>query len=559
MIGPDELDSPIILEDSSSIIGGAVDNAEAHLLRPDQVAYLLNMRPTIEGQREKLLGVDAIGFQTGDPRGLFPFEVPLRQERNLVALYGNSLYITPGNDVLSQKACGVSFCATTYGGVMGRGATNSSTLFLHTAVGVTDNSSLPFGNLICLDRGWGVTEVSTMKSRAYAWFQSRLWALNSCMTLLGPDYLQWSGPFDGRDFSSGQNVQIESDTGDQGMVLVPMRDATPRLLIGKERSIHLLEVYWKTDGYYTTTQNQMDFTKSLLRPITLETGMVSSRGVVWAPGIQQADLLFLSREGIRSLQRSLTDAQGGAGIPLSFRIQKTIDRINWRTAERSVAAYWDGIVYFAVPVDGAVEPNFIIAYDIFRDAFFYRDLSVIGWTPCQLTAERRFFFQSGTAHTEPYSGGSLLNYAFHVYNTDVGTYNPGSSPVPYEEHTRAFTAVPQNPSDGLKIRKRWRFLDTAVQAGNTCATLSYWHKIDETDTWQFLDYLSVDPADAYPPLPVQLPFTVSSHSKTRKKISLHHLQPGYKIRFRILDNQSYARIKILQFAVAATPYGVTFD
>jgi hypothetical protein len=46
---------------------------------------------------------------------------------------------------------------------------------------------------------------------------------------------------------------------------------------------------------------------------------------------------------------------------------------------------------------------------------------------------------------------------------------------------------------------------------------------------------------------------------TRKKISLHHLQPGYKIRFRILDNQSYARIKILQFAVAATPYGVTFD
>lgn len=553
----DTLDGPYLTDDSSSIAGGVVDNVESHLLRPDQIAYLLNMQVTTEGRRVKRFGVDAIAGRGDTPKGLFNFEVPSIGLKDLVAIYGNNLYVNTGNELLSQKACGVSFCDAPYMGVVGRGATNTATLFMTTAAAMTDNVSLPYSKLVAMDRGFNFTEIATIRPRALSWYQSRLWALNSCQTTHGPDFLFWSKPFDGRDFSSGQNVQLETDTGDQGMAIVPMRDQTPRMMLFKERSIHLLEIYWTTDGYYTTGANTLDFTKSLLRPITLETGAVSSRAVVWSPGLQNADVMYLSREGIRSLNRSLTDAQGGAGLPISFRIQPTIDRINWLTADRSVAIHWKGIIYFSVPVDGNTEPNFVIAYDVYRDAFFFLDWKVGHWATCQQQSQRSLFFLTNTAVTETYSSGP--SNAFHIYQTETGYVDPGGSPIAYEEHSRSYAFDIDGPGSGLRNRKRWRWLDMAVQAGNTACTLAMYYKVDGADNWTFLDYIAIDPSDAYPRLPTPLPITFSSQALTRRKISLHNLAPGFKVQFRSLDVTSFAALKILQQSLTATPYGVTFE
>jgi len=552
----DTLDSPFLTDDSSSIAGGVVDNVESHLLRPDQIAYLLNMKVTTEGRRVKRFGVDAVAGRTETPKGLFDFEATQYGIRNLAAIYGNNLYITTGNEILSQKACGVSFCDTHYMGVVGRGATNTATLYMTTCVPMTDNVSLPFGKLIAMDRGYNFTEIQTVRPRALAWFQSRLWTLNSCQTSHGQDYLHWSNPFDGRNFS-GQNVQLETDTGDPGIGLVPMRDQTPRMMIFKQRSIHLLEIYWNTDGYYTTSANALDFTKSLLRPVTLETGAVSSRAIVWSPGLQGADVMYLSREGIRSLNRSLTDAQGGAGLPVSYRIQTTIDRINWATADRSVAIHWNGIIYFAVPVDGNIEPNFIIAYDVYRDAFSFLDWKVGAWATAELQSQRYLYFLSNTAVTEQFTSGP--SNAFNIYQTETGFVDPGASPIQYEEHSRGYTFDIDGPGSGLRNRKRWRWLDLAVQAGNTACTLAIYFKVDADENWTFLDYLAIDPSDAYPRLPTPLPITFSSTSLVRRKISLHTIRPGFKLQFRNLDITSFAALKILQQSLVASPYQVTFD
>lgn len=558
MINLDQLDSPQMSEDSSSVIGGVVNNMEANLLQPSQAAYLLNLRATIDGRRVKRNGVASIGVAgAAMPLGLLAFEVPLLGIKQLTTVVSGKAYRTPGNYSYFQIGCSASFCNTMYGGVMGRGFTNTAALFLHTAVPMTDNASLPFGNLISIDRNFAATEINIVRPRSLAWFQSRLWALNSCQTTHGSDYLIWSKVLNGNDWSSGMNVQIESDTGDQGMLLAPTRDKSPRMFIFKERSVHLLDVYWKTDGYYTTTADQLDFTESQLRPITLETGCVSTRGAVWSPGLQSADLLFLSREGIRSLNRSLSDDQGGAGLPLSYRIQPTIDRINWRMAERATAAYWDGACYFAVPIDGSIENNFVIAYDIFRDNFFFLDWRVGAWAPCQLTSQRKFFFSANAAYTDTLQSG--VSFGYHLYETDTGHIDPAGSPITYEEHTRAFAFDLEKPGDGLKNRKRWRWLELATAAASTVCTLGVYYKIDEDDQWLLQNYIAIDPLDSYPILPVQLPFNFATARVIRKKLSLHNLRPGYKIQIRLLDNTSFAGMKITQLALVATPYGVIFD
>lgn len=557
-----QLDTPLLIEESHTIAGGIVNNIEAHLLQPGQAAHLLNISPTVDGRRQKREGVDAIGTMgITNPNGLFALEAPLQNVRVLVAQYGSKLWSTPGDNTFTGRATTVSLYDTPYMGVVGRGATNTASLFLTSCVPVTNNVSLPYGNLICLDRGFSFTEIATVRPRACAWFQSRLWTLNNCNTNAGPDYLNWSAPLDGRNFSNGQNVQIDPDTGDQGIALVPLRDSTPNMLIFKERSIHLLSIYWTTDGYYTTTGNTLDFTKSLLRPITLETGAVATRGVVWTPGAENADILFLSREGIRSLNRSLTDSQGGAGLPLSYRVQGLVDRINWQAANRAVASYWNGVAYFALPLDGAINNNYVLAYDAFRDAFWFLDWNVSAWAPCQLTAERKHFFLGSnfaSAVSESYGTGVSLGY--HIYETETGSIDPGGSPIDFTEETRAFSFdIDGTPGSGLKYRKRWRWLDLAYQAAGTTATLTVNYKIDDDPTWTLLKHLPIDPADGSPYLPVELPFSFSSTEMHHRKLALDNLVPGYKIQFQLVDDTSFARLKILNLGLAANPINLRFD
>jgi hypothetical protein len=556
---PDSLDSPFLLEDSNTITGGVVQNVETHLLQPNQAAYMLNIQPQIDGRRQKRNGVGPIACAGSDPpNGLFALEAPLQSVRVLVGQWGSALYSTPGSSQLTRRASSVSLYNTIYQGVTGRGATNTPTLFLTSCVGVSDNASVPYGSLVALDNSFTFTAVSNTRVRSLAWFQSRLWGFNTCASGFGPDYLLWSNVFDGRNFSNGQNVQIDPDTGDQGVAVVPLRDSTPRMFLFKEKSIYLLELYWSTDGYYPTTANSLDFTKSLLRPITLDTGAVATRACLWTPGTRGADVLFLSREGIRSLNRSLTDSQGGAGLPLSYRIQPIIDRINWQAASRATADYWNGVAYFAVPIDGSVNNNFVIAYDVNRDAFWFLDWQIAGWSKAQLTADRKFFFMGNNAVTETYA--STATNGYHIYQTDTGTADPGASPIDFDNQTKAFCFnIDGDPGSGLKYRKRWGWLDLALQAATTSVSLTVQYKVDDDDSWTTLNTISVTPADAFPTLPVQLPFAFSSQKLLHRKFDLSTVVPGFKIQFRLRDNVSFGQFKVQQLSIAAWPYPLNFS
>lgn len=560
----DAIDSPELTESTNYATGGFVNNLEPHLLSPDQLVRLLNIDPTVAGRRQRRLGVEPMGSpSSASPNGIFPFDAPLQNVHHLFGIWGSSLFSTPGDDSWIRRASGVSFADTLYDGHMGRGRQNLPTLYLNTCVAVTDNASLPYGKLVSTDSTQlpdvtGVTELD-VRPRAVTWFQSRLWGFNSGIS--GPDYLFWSAPLDGRNFENGQNVQVGPDDGDVGVGLTPMRDGTPRILLFKERSIHQLEIFWTTDGYYPTTANALDFTKSLLRPIALNTGCVGTKAFTWTPGQDNADLLFLSREGIRSLQRSITDAQGGAGKPLSFKIQPTIDRINWAHADRSVAAFWNDKAYFSVPVDGSVHPNLVIAYDINRQSFYEFDFKVGSWAEQQFSRERRFFFQSNVSGTETGLGSpaSGVTNGFHVYKLDSGQVDPFGAAVEYDEQGRAFSFDTQEErGSGLDYSKQWSHLDLQIQSSATHATLLVQYKVDDDDDWSTLSNLYINPEDSYPYLPIQLPFAFSVGTILQRSLMLRDVRHGSKIQFRLRDTTSYARYKIISLQVHAFPENPRF-
>lgn len=569
----DTPDSQLWVDEANVITGGFVNNTEAHLLGPDQCVQLLNAEPTVAGRRRKRLGALPMGAGSVSlpPLGLFEMRAPGEGVEAIVGQWGSELYSSIGDDTWTRRGSNVSLASTFHTGVQGRcfftpgsGAASGVTqvhaaLFLASCVGVSDNASLPFGFLtqLSLFNGeWQATSVTHVRSRALAWFQNRLWAYGSCQPGLGRSFLQWSRVLDGFDFSNGQTVEIDPDSGDVGVAIVPARDATPRLFLFNERSVQQLDLYWATDGYYPTTANALDFTKSLVRPIVLGSGCVATRAVMWVPGQAGADLLFLSREGLRLLSRSATDAQGGTPLPLSHRIQPTIDRINWAKVDRACGVYWDGKAYFALPVDGADFNNFILAYDVHRDYFYELDWKVGAWSAAQIASERKLFFLSATSGTETALGSpaSGVTHGYHVYEAFSGNSDPFTLPINFTEVTRGFTCDNGGqPGVNLRLRKKWSHLDVSLQSADTGSTVCFEYRVDDDEAWSALKNIYIDPESSAPVLPVQLPFGFGSGQIIRRTMLLRNIRSGYKLQFRVRDDSSFGRFRIIGFTLYSNP------
>jgi hypothetical protein len=380
---PDSIDSSILLERASDISGGAFDTGENHILPPNAALHLLNIETTFAGRRRRRLGntcrlpllhADSGDFTDANPNGVGVLEDEFRDIHRLHFALGASLYWINNGASLVEGFSQYTLSDTLHDFTQGQGATQVANLFLSTPVPYSANVSLPFDPLVAIDRNSTPTVITDVRPRSLLWWQKRLWAFNSCATLHGQDTLVWSNVEDGRNWSSAQTIRVDPEGNDVGIAVTPLRGDTPRLLLWKERSVHLLDVFWATDGYFPGSANSLDFGTAQLRNIISSTGAVGTNAITWVAGARGqsvGDYLFLSREGIRSLTRSLTDAQGGAGLPISWKIQTQIDRINWEKADRAQAAYWNNVAYFAVPVDGADNNNFVIAYDLVHDSFWF--------------------------------------------------------------------------------------------------------------------------------------------------------------------------------------------
>lgn len=122
------------------------------------------------------------------------------------------------------------------------------------------------------------------------------------------------------------------------------------LAVFKENSI------WMIDAQPTATSAAAwSYTK-----VTGGIGCVGPRAAVR----YGTDLFFLSREGIRTLQRmAAVGGQYEITPPLSQPVQDIIDRINWSYAHRVAAGRFDQFVFFSLPLDSATEPSHTLVWN----------------------------------------------------------------------------------------------------------------------------------------------------------------------------------------------------
>jgi hypothetical protein len=223
----------------------------------------------------------------------------------------------------------------------------------------------------------------------------------------------------------------------------------------------------------------------------------------------------------------------------------------------AVAAFWNNVAYFAVPIDGAENNNHVIAYNVPRNSWYFLDWESNAFVRSKVDSARKFFYFGQSTGTD---GQSTFTNGHHLYETDRGQIDAFQQPIQYEEQTRGFVfSQGDDPAEGLRNNKIWRWLEIRARGAATAATMTLEYKVDDNTDWIGFRDFSVDPEDAFPVLPAQLPFTFDSGKIIRKNLSLHNIPVGAKIEFRFTDTTSFGRIDILEMNVRASMLQETFS
>ena len=176
---------------------------------------------------------------------------------------------------------------------------------------------------------------------------SRLFATSSDDTV-PDDTIFVSDILDGESWDLiGNSIRVGGGDGDPIVALTPWYGYN--MLVFKELSIWVVEA--------DPSLAVADWTIKL---INNRTGCVSSRTV------QQvgSDVLFLSRDGVRSIKTIEAGAQTDVSLPVSTPVNDLIGRINQAQVSKCCAVYWRNRYLLSVPLDSATNPDTVLCYHL---------------------------------------------------------------------------------------------------------------------------------------------------------------------------------------------------
>ncbi|HVX56981.1 MAG TPA: hypothetical protein VHA37_04565 [Candidatus Saccharimonadales bacterium] len=220
------------------------------------------------------------------------------------------------------------------------------------------------------------------------------------------------------------------------------------------------------------------------------------------------DLLFMSRDGVRSIQRMAAAAgQYELSAPLSLPLQPYIDRINWAYASKIAAVNYKNLVFFAVPLDNAVSNNTVLVWN----ARLQRWVGVFtGWTPaCWVVSRINEVLQLVLGDT----AGKVKQWKDTSSAALDATYLDDGAGYASKLWSRStLFGEPVNDKDGYHVEARFSMSNALVNV-----TLNG----DLAD----LRTVQMDLRPAGPGLPFDLPFDLASTQATPSRMSLRGLSP----------------------------------
>lgn len=238
------------------------------------------------------------------------------------------------------------------------------------------------------------------------------------------------------------------------------------------------------------------------------------------------DLLFLARDGVRSVQRMISaSGQYQLAAPLSQPMQPWIDRINWAYAHTTCAVKYKELALFAVPIDNALSPNTVLVWH----GRLGKWIGVwTGWTPNCFAVSR---FNGVPQLVFGDSAGAVKGWKDSQDPTADTTYTEDGAAIASKLWTRSMLfGEPVNYKNAYHAEVR---LSTA----NALLDVTLVADDAELKTW------SVDARQTGVGLPVDLPFDLASNQPTVARQGLRSLPQWNEAYLRLESDSGWWRVR----------------
>lgn len=468
------LDDALLYERVESFGGGMDGFQRATLLNPDVSQYLQNVNILDNLEARTRAGADMLGGDepsggANQIQGLFYFDTISYEQ--LIAGSNSKLWKYDGSTWAEMT--GFTLTSGTAQLAMAQGVD-----YVAIADGVSNMrswSGLSFANLG--SNTGTATSDAPVGASILCWHTGRMFASGRTAE---DDVIYASFLL---DFSSTKwdhvnfKIRVGHGEGDPIRAMASLQDFN--LCVLKENSVYLV----------VTDPTESSAADWVVRRLSRGHGIVGKRA--WA--MVGNDLLFMSRDGVRSVRRMAAAAgQYELTPPISQAMQAYIDRINW-TASNTIAAHsYKHLVLFAVPLDTATSPNYVLVYNARLNAW----TGVwTGWTVRQFETTR---FAGVDRLVIGEQTGLVRRWKDVDDATDDDTYTEDSAPIATKVWTRAFLfGQPVNDKDGYHSEMRF-------SVSNAIVNVTALGDNSDLRTWQH------DLRQTGVTLPVNLPFDLAS-------------------------------------------------
>jgi len=254
--------------------------------------------------------------------------------------------------------------------------------------------------------------------------------------------------------------------------------------------------------------------------------------------LYQNDLIFMSQDGVQSLQRmQAATGQYQLTSPLSLPIQPLIDRINWSIAHIIRAVKYRQLAIFFVPLDNSTVNNYALVWNgrLGQWTGYWT-----GWnTECACTPR---FSNTLQLVLGDHSGAVNLWKDAPASLNDDGTYLDNGVPVSWELDTRSLVF------GNFDVQKRARGVLLRFNGGNAIVNLTATQDLSDDDAWSE----TVQPTGDT--LPAILPFLLQGVGPVKSYRSLEGLEYFNELFFKISSNKGWSELR----SITAAAYMKTF-
>lgn len=242
----------------------------------------------------------------------------------------------------------------------------------------------------------------------------------------------------------------------------------------------------------------------------------------------QNDVLFMSQEGVHSVQRMQAAAgQYQLTAPLSLPLQPYIDRINWNAANLIYAVRYRHLAIFYVPLDNSLFNNYAL---VWNGRLGQWSGVWTGWSPAVAAVTR---FNGVFRLVMGNHDGSVTQWKDFASNTSDATYLDNGANITTRLWTRAL--VFNNPD----AQKRLRGTLLRFNAGNATVNLTATLDLADADAWVG----AVEPLGDI--LPAVLPILLESFEPTNLYHSLEDLPYSNETYFKIESTAGWWELRNL--------------